>query len=308
MNLWKNLKCPCNRKADLICSGDFIKCGLQDCVHYKKAFQFVNNKPILISSLTCDTICNPQNTASNIKRGKGWQKRLISKLQIRDDTSHLNCIKFIEKLDQQADPNVLVIGSGEKGSGTDALWNDKRVTIIGVDIYESPTVDILCDAHYLPFADKYFDGVWIQAVLEHVVDPNSVVSEISRVLKLDGLVYSEIPFMQQIHEGPYDFSRFTLGGHRFLFREYAEVGSGKLGGPVDDMAWTIKHFVIAMTSSKVIGKLFELSFRFLFSPVTRFLSRKRKDSYSGSYFLGRRSQNHNISHVELLKYYEKDND
>jgi len=57
-----------------------------------------------------------------------------------------------------------------------------------------------------------FDAVWIQAVLEHVLDPVRVVAEIHRVLRPGGLVYSEIPFMQEVHEGAYDFTRFRLSG------------------------------------------------------------------------------------------------
>ncbi len=42
------------------------------------------------------------------------------------------------------------------------------------------------------------------AVLEHVVEPQVAVGEISRVLKYDGKVFSSIPFMQQVHMGCYD--------------------------------------------------------------------------------------------------------
>ena len=74
-------------------------------------------------------------------------------------------------------------------------------------------------AHYLPFKDETFDGVWIQAVLEHVVSPETVVKEIFRVVKNHGLIHSEIPFMQQIHMGKNDFTRYTASGHRFLFKK-----------------------------------------------------------------------------------------
>ena len=51
---------------------------------------------------------------------------------------------------------------------------------------------------------------WIQAVLEHVLSPESVVKEIFRVIKNDGIVYSEIPFMQQIHMGKNDFNKYSI--------------------------------------------------------------------------------------------------
>src|SRR5207237_664581 len=31
------------------------------------------------------------------------------------------------------------------------------------------------------------------------------------------LVLGDTPFMQQVHEGAYDFTRFALSGHRWLF-------------------------------------------------------------------------------------------
>ncbi len=41
---------------------------------------------------------------------------------------------------------------------------------------------LICDAHDIPFADRSFDGVIVQAVLEHVVDPFRCCEEIHRVL------------------------------------------------------------------------------------------------------------------------------
>ena len=64
-----------------------------------------------------------------------------------------------------------------------------------------------------------------------MVDPARVVAEIQRVLKPGGLVYAETPFMQQVHEGAYDFTRFTELGHRWLWRRFAPVARGALGGP-----------------------------------------------------------------------------
>tara|TARA_B110000977_G_scaffold134017_1_gene170645 strand:- start:263 stop:1195 length:933 start_codon:yes stop_codon:yes gene_type:complete len=304
------LKCPCRKKEELIIEHDSIKCSNIYCSHSKSsmAFQYINSKPILISNYECETICNPKITSSAVIRRKPWQKRISSSLQVDEGKSHLNCQKFVSQLKDIENAKVLIIGSGDKGFGTDTLWNSKHILKVGIDIYDSPTVDILCDAHNLPIQDQTFDGVWIQAVLEHVVDPQSVVAEIRRVLKPGGFVYSELPFMQQVHEGPYDFCRFTLGGHRFLFQKYIELGSGRLGGPVDDMAWTIKYFFTAMTSYKFIGKFFELIFRLIFLPITPFINRRNKESYTGSYFFGQKSDNFKIRHKDLIKYYNKEND
>lgn len=67
---------------------------------------------------------------------------------------------------------VLDVGCGKNKRGT-----------IGVDIRKTPVVDVLCDAHYLPFIDGVFDGCYAYAVLEHVDNPIKVLKEINRVLR-----------------------------------------------------------------------------------------------------------------------------
>jgi len=55
------------------------------------------------------------------------------------------------------------------------------------------------------------------AMIEHVLYPEEVGAEICRILKVGGLLYSELPFIQPVHEGAYDFTKYTLFGHRHLF-------------------------------------------------------------------------------------------
>ncbi len=84
--------------------------------------------------------------------------------------------------------------------------------IAAFDIYYSANVQFIADAHSILLRDASVDAVVIQAVLEHVLDPQQVVDEIWRVLKPSGLVYAETPFLQHVHEGAYDFTRFTESG------------------------------------------------------------------------------------------------
>src|SRR5207244_1565848 len=68
-------------------------------------------------------------------------------------------------------------------------------------------------------------------------------AEIWRVLKPDGLVCAETPFMQQVHGGCYDFIRFSLLGHRRLFQAFEEVRSGIAVGPGTALAWSWTYFL-----------------------------------------------------------------
>ena len=146
---------------------------------------------------------------------------------------------------------VLVVGRATAGIGFQALLEDPDVECVETDVTFSDRTQIICDAHDLPFADSTFDAVVCQAVLEHVLDPIRVVSEIHRVLVDGGLVYSEIPFMQQVHGGKYDFTRFTLLGHRRLYRCFDEVRSGAQGGPGMALAWSLWYFMRALAPSAV---------------------------------------------------------
>ena len=138
-----------------------------------------------------------------------------------------------------ASPIVLVVGGGEVGLGADRLYDDPGVGVIGFDIYASPSVQFVADAHRIPLADGVVDGVVVQAVLEHVLDPARVVDEIHRVLRPNGVVYAETPFLQHVHEGAYDFTRYTESGHRWLFRWFDRLDSGVVGGAGVQTIWTI---------------------------------------------------------------------
>ena len=121
------------------------------------------------------------------------------------------------------------------------------IDIIGFDVYSSETTHLIADAHYIPFRDGSFQGVLIQAVLEHVIEPEKVVGEIHRVLAKDGVVYSEIPFMQQVHEGAFDITRFTLVGHIALFKRFEPLDFGGNKSSNVALAWSIRYFILALT-------------------------------------------------------------
>jgi predicted SAM-dependent methyltransferase len=67
---------------------------------------------------------------------------------------------------------VLDVGCGKNKRGT-----------LGVDVEKTPLVDIVCDAHHLPFIGEVFDGCYAYAFLEHVDNPIKVLKEVNRVLR-----------------------------------------------------------------------------------------------------------------------------
>jgi SAM-dependent methyltransferase len=208
----------------------------------------------------------------------------------------------------QAPPRrVLVVGGGTMGAGIEALVEAEGLELVETDVFAGPRTGVVCDAHALPFVDGSFDAVVCQAVLEHVLEPWTAVDEIHRVLADGGLVYSEIPFMQQVHEGAYDFTRFTHLGHRRLYRRFDEIESGAQGGPGMALSWSLQYFAMAFAPTRSTRSLAQRLVGLLTSWLAWFdayLVRRPGglDAASGTWFLGRR-RNDPVGDAELIRGY-----
>jgi SAM-dependent methyltransferase len=187
-------------------------------------------------------------------------------------------------------PLVLVIGGASKGNGVEALYEDVAVRLVCFDLQQSPLVQFVADAHQIPLDTASVDAVVIQAVLEHVLEPQRVVAEIHRVLSDRGLVYAETPFMQQVHGGALDFTRFTASGHRYLFRQFDEISSGPVAGPGTQLLWSVDHAARGVFRSATVGRVVKLLFfwlRYLDAVVP---GEYATDNATAFYFLGRKSE------------------
>jgi SAM-dependent methyltransferase/uncharacterized protein YbaR (Trm112 family) len=207
-------------------------------------------------------------------------------------TPALNAMR--ELLKQTSPSNVLVVGSGNQRAdlAKTLQCSRNRIQLLCTDIDWSLDIDILCDAHDLPFQTHSFDAIITTAVLEHVLYPERVVSEFHRVLKPGGLLYSELPFMQQVHEAAFDFTRYTLSGHRRLLHAFAELDAGMIAGPGTALAWALEHFFLAFARRSISRGVIRLFARFAFSWVKYFdyFFRMRPaalDGASCTFFLGR---------------------
>jgi SAM-dependent methyltransferase len=209
-------------------------------------------------------------------------------------------------LQEKASPRILVLGGSILGDGISELLAGGFETVDS-DVSIGPRTGIVCDAHQIPFADATFDCVVAQAILEHVVDPERCVSEIFRVLKNDGHVYAETPFMQQVHGGRYDFTRFTFLGHRRLFRRFRQIDAGAAGGPGMALAWAYRYFLMSFVRGSALKnavKLFAHATSFFLKYVDPWIADRPSglDAASGYYFLGTRSET-TLSDRELIELY-----
>jgi len=231
-----------------------------------------------------------------------YLKRLVS---IPPKITENNIKGIIDQLDNGVDNiSVLIIGGGTVGDGMELLYESKRVNLVSFDIYISPLVQFIGDAHSIPLQSEKFDLVIIQAVLEHVVEPNTVVSEIFRVLKKNGVVYAETPFFQHVHAGAYDFTRYTESGHRYLFKHFSLIDSGVVSGAGTQLLWSIDKFFNGLFRSRIIAKMIKLSF-FWLQYFDRLIPESYNiDSASAVFFIGRKSKKIEVGHKEIVNYYK----
>jgi SAM-dependent methyltransferase len=122
--------------------------------------------------------------------------------------------------------------------------------------------DVLYDGHRLPFADESFDTVLNIQVLEHTPEPQALLTEMSRVLKKDGLMILSVPFCFRLHEEPHDYFRYTPHGIRTMCEtaglEVTEMhAQGSLGSVVGHKLNSYLAFRVARVQgmAQSLGKL-----------------------------------------------------
>jgi SAM-dependent methyltransferase len=311
-----------NHAQDLICprcscpvtvEDDAVWCTRAACPYSKEPFPVIAGVPALLdfehSIVSADQLVRSSGSAP-IPRGMPFsrlKRRLINSVHPPNYQAERNLPRMLGMLRESADtsrrPVVLVVGGGQVGAGVEALYSTDDVDVLAFDIYRSPITQFIADAHRIPLANESVDGVLIQAVLEHVLEPSLVVQEIHRVLRRSGLVYADTPFLQQVHEGPYDFTRFTDSGHRYLFRNFERIDSGVVAGAGTQLAWSVESFFRSLLRSRTAGGIARLALWWL-PRLDRFLDPRHSiDGASSVYFLGRKSDTQ-LSPRDIIAYYQ----
>jgi len=101
---------------------------------------------------------------------------------------------------------LIDLGAGEQVYRT--LLSSTGFDYVSVDT--SGTVDILADAHRLPFASSSAEVVVAISLLEHVYDPFVAMREVARVLRPGGTVLGSVALTEPFHMNSY-FHHSHLG-------------------------------------------------------------------------------------------------
>jgi SAM-dependent methyltransferase len=151
-------------------------------------------------------------------------------------------------------------------------------------------VDQECDlARKLPFSDGEFDTLILSDVLEHILKPDTLWKEISRLLSLGGIAFINTPFFYCLHEIPNDYFRYT----EFALKHFAETNGFKIlilrsiGGTPEILGDIFaKHFIhIPMIGRFLAIGVQEITKAFISTSLGKRISAKSGRIFPLGYFL-----------------------
>ncbi len=310
----KDLCCPACR-SDLECDNINYLCTNINC---QFNYPLINEIPILIdenkSIFEIKSFINNEETTFISDKSTFSLIAKVNKLIPSINANYVSedlLIRFSKIINNNTKKRILIIGGSVDGIGMRKFLSlNKDNDIIITDVSFGGNVDIICDCHSLPFQNDSIDVVIIQAVLEHVIDPYLCVSELSRVLKKGGYLLSEVPFMQQLHQAPYDFTRFTHLGHRWLFKYYEHITSGVVCGTGMGLTWSLRGFFRTLFNNRILQSVAVKLVHILFFWIKYFDIRKKTElrngfeSASSLYFVGKLNSSP-IDFNQLLEYYHE---
>lgn len=114
--------------------------------------------------------------------------------------------------------SVLDAGAGEGQYA--GLFKQQKYTGVDLGIGDAAWnyrgLDCVADLTALPFCDEAFDAALNVVTLEHVRDPQAVLSELSRVMKPGSRLLLIVPHEWEEHQIPHDYFRYTRYGIELL--------------------------------------------------------------------------------------------
>ncbi len=122
--------------------------------------------------------------------------------------------KQVKKYSHYIKGIVLDAGSGDGKRYKSFFKFDKYLTL---DVRTDSGADIVGSVENITLEDNSVDSIISTQVLEHVKNPQKAVSEFYRVLKSGGYCLVTVPQLNELHEEPRDYFRFTKYGLEEIF-------------------------------------------------------------------------------------------
>ncbi len=192
MDLYDILVCP-------VCKGDLTRGDKTlTCAACDRTYPIVDGVPVLL----------PDGSVPSTE----YQHRLLA----RDDYG-----PWIPRLViQSLPPDALIL---EIGAGNMSL---DVPNVIRMDVTLTPYVDVVGDAHALPFRPGTFSFVFSLAVIEHLRQPFLAAQETFDVLRNGGYVYGDCNFVFAYHGYPHHYFNASEQGLEQTFSQFEKLRTG----------------------------------------------------------------------------------
>ncbi|HST06481.1 MAG TPA: Trm112 family protein [Chloroflexia bacterium] len=192
MDLYSILVCPVC-KSDLTRGPDSLTC--QAC---NRVYPIVNGIPVLL----------PDGSVPATE----YQHQLL----VREDYG-----PWVPRLVMQSlTPDAIIL---EIGAGNMTL---DLPNVIRMDVTLTPYVDVVADAHALPFRPDTFSFVFSLAVIEHLRNPFLAAQETFDVLRNGGYVYGDCNFVFAYHGYPHHYFNASEQGLEQAFSQFEKLRTG----------------------------------------------------------------------------------
>lgn len=287
--------------AEFTCQGE--SCGARYAV--------VEGVPLLISELR-NTIPPGQLFGGEAGARSLHDRVLASTPSITRDEKRNTILRrlvtILGAVEGRHPTTILAIGAPAQAATVHSILAGGGAEVVHVGVVPGTSApDILCDFARLPFRSAAFDAVVVQGTLHRTLQIAEAVGEVLRVVRADGLVYVEEPFMEPVHDGPYDFYRFSHLGLRGLFLGCEELDSGVVDGIGTALASSWRHYLCSLPRSRRAGFLLATigSFTsFFWKYLDKRLERRPRavDGAASVFFFGQRGAG-SLSVSELVAGY-----
>jgi SAM-dependent methyltransferase len=178
------LRCPADFKNELTEIEKALSCN--NC---QRTYPIVNNRAVFFNYPADAYIrgIKPKSVWSNFRKA--------------------NFEYFIDNLKQVSRKQILLdVGSGP----SDFRELTSQFRYIGMDLVPYELVNVVTDFNRpLPFKSNFCDIVFMSNILEHIPDPTLLLKECYRILRPGGLLLGSTALLQEVHQIPYDFLRYT---------------------------------------------------------------------------------------------------
>jgi SAM-dependent methyltransferase len=217
-------------------------------------------------------------TMERLRRKSPWLARRLELPDFTAPTGALpGCRARLRSRVAEGRPGETVLNLG---SGVHKQYANER--LVNFDIAPHDNADVVGDGERLPFRDEVFDGVLLDAVVEHLARPHRVVAEVRRVLKPGGTVLAQVPFLYPFHAAPHDYQRYTPAGLRMLFEEFELIEAGTDRRPGRAVLEILTAYAATWSDNRNLSYALRLLTAWAWLPLKLFdpwLARRNKAEY-----------------------------